>query len=66
MRFLFEVVLPEAEVEWLQVEKAANFFQVIGDKLYVVGKHDVLHEVPPTYPRVGACMGFQFIEYLIT
>ena len=47
MWVLFEGVLPEDEVERLHVKRAANFFRVTGDKLYVVGKHDGLHEVPP-------------------
>ena len=37
MWFLFEGVLPEDEVDRLYVEQAANFFRVVGDKLYVVG-----------------------------
>ena len=53
MRFLFEGVLPEDEVERLCVERAANFFRVVGDNLYVVGKHDVLHEVLPIAKRRG-------------
>ena len=53
MRFLFEGVLPEDEVERLCVEWAANFFRVVGDKLYVVGKHDVLCEVPPIMEHWG-------------
>ena len=36
MRFLFEGVLPDDEVEQLRVEQADNFFRVVGDKLYVV------------------------------
>ena len=47
MHFLFEGILPEDDVEQLHVEWAANFFRVTGDKLYVVGKPDVLREVPP-------------------
>ena len=53
MRFLLEGFLPEDEVERLCVERAANFFRVVGDKLYVVGKHDVLCEVPPIAEHWG-------------
>ena len=53
MHFLFEGMLPEDEVERLHVEWAANFFQVIGDKLYVVGKHGVLCVVPPIAKHWG-------------
>ena len=53
MQFLFEGVLPEDEIKRLHVEWAANFFRVAGDKLYVVGKQDVLHEVPPIAERWG-------------
>ena len=53
MRFLFEGVLPEDEVERLRVEWAAYFFRVVGDKLYVVGKHEVLRKVPPIAKHWG-------------
>ena len=53
MWFLFEGVLPEDEVERLHMEWAANFFRVVGDKLYVVGKHDVLRKALPIAERWG-------------
>ena len=53
MRFLFEGLLPEDEVERLRVEWTAYFFRVVGDKLYVVGKHDVLREVLPIAEHWG-------------
>ena len=53
MQFLFEGMLPEDEVKRLHVERAANFFRVVGDKLYVVGKHDILCEVPPITEHWG-------------
>ena len=53
MHFLFEGVLPENEVVWLCVEWAANFFRVIGNKLYMIGKQDVLREVPPIAEHWG-------------
>ena len=53
MWFLFENMLPEDEVERLHMERAANCFRVVGDKLYVVGKHDVLREVLPIAEHWG-------------
>ena len=53
MRFLYEGMLPEDDIERLRVEWAANFFRVVGDKLYVVGKRDVLHEVLPIAEHWG-------------